>query len=54
MIPRLICKLFGHKRREKYYTPEDIEIINGSRFHVDVWHWRENEVCPRCGQKLEK
>ena len=51
MLPKLICFIFGHEKRSKRYSKEEIELsIRDSTMRY--FHWVENKVCPRCGAKL--
>ena len=57
MIPRLICKLFGHKIWEDVYTGETAEITNrltGNLMKVPIIRPERNDACPRCGKPLEE
>lgn len=56
MIPKLICFLFGHRRREKMYHG----IIPGTE-RLDPLHrpslsyeWKYLKFCPRCGKEIIK
>ena len=44
MIPKIICFIFGHVRREKAVTD-----ISGS---IRTYYWEYQDYCPRCGKEL--
>ena len=48
MIPRIICFIFGHKRRSKAYSDRDIAMSNEQ---YSYFHWVYYNFCPRCGKK---
>jgi hypothetical protein len=53
MINKLICWLFGHKKR--YKMIDKIWEVPGFWGGVSwSWHWQYWRVCPRCGKLLVK
>ena len=58
MIPKIICWLFGHKRREKYCmsdmkTFDWINPLTGITEKIPVKFWKFLDRCPRCGEPLK-
>lgn len=47
MIPKLICFIFGCKKREKKYIDFD------RRNEVATYNWIYFDYCPRCDKKLK-
>lgn len=53
MIPKIICWLFGHKRREKSYTGNYSTNADILGRYAAYYIWKYWEQCPRCGKDLK-
>lgn len=55
MMPKLICKLFGHITKESFYSGETAIVtdrLTGRDRTVPVMYEKKAESCPRCHVKL--
>lgn len=51
MIPKLICKIFGHIRHTNFYVGmTNADDVFGRKIPLMERRW--NKLCPRCGAKL--
>jgi len=56
-MKNLLCKIFGHKRREKIWTGEYGKMFYAltlQEIEVPIMRWEYLKKCPRCGARLEK
>ena len=51
MIPRLMCFLFGHRRRTKVF----VGVGPPDEWGIQSWlfDWKWETMCSRCGKRLE-
>ena len=55
MIPKLICKLFGHIKFTDVFIGQIVEItdqLTGQLKTIPIVKPEVNDICPRCGESF--